>query len=131
MHRQQKMFLAILILLSVSFFGYAMLTGCGEDEEKDQVDSSVTKITEDNFTLTTEYKEESRWEYTVVGQLPNPCYTATTDAIVAESYPEQVSITVSVQVPDADTMCAQVIQEYEYSGEFQASEEATVKLLVE
>ncbi len=131
MNRQQKMFLAILLLLSIGFFAYAMLTGYGEEKGNELVDSSVTKITVDNFTLSATYKNDSKWEYTVVGQLPNPCYNVTTNATVAESYPEQVSITVSVQVPDADTVCAQVMQEYEYTGEFQASEEATVNLLVE
>jgi hypothetical protein len=128
MNKKQNVVLAILLLLFLIFFTYVFFL---TNEEEIPLNTDRTKITMDNFTLTTEYKGESKWEYTIVGQLPNPCYTVSTNAIVAESYPEQVSITVNVQPPDADVICAQVIQEYEYTGEFQASEKATVKLLVE
>lgn len=128
MNKKQNVVLAILLLLFLIFFTYVFFL---TNEEEIPLNTDRTKITMDNFTLTTEYKGESKWEYTIVGQLPNPCYTVSTNAIVAESYPEQVSITVNVQPPDADVICAQVIQKYEYTGEFQASEKATVKLLVE
>ncbi|PKN02877.1 hypothetical protein CVU76_02525 [Candidatus Dojkabacteria bacterium HGW-Dojkabacteria-1] len=87
-------------------------------------------VTKGNFILEYTYKGENIWEYSVTGQLPNPCYQASTDVIVAESYPEQVFVTVTVAPPEDDVMCAQVISEYEYSGEFSASKEATVALQV-
>lgn len=133
MNSKKNIFLAILLILSIILFAYAFFIRYNGDEQyiPSNTDSTQTEITEDNFTLTASYIEDNTWEYNIVGQLPNPCYTVTTDAIVAESYPEQVSIVVNVEAPDADVMCAQVIEPYEYTGEFQASEEATVKLLVE
>lgn len=129
MDKKLNIILGILLLLFTTIFVFLFFFKNNRQDIPSNTDRK--EITVDNFTLTTTYKGDSKWEYTVVGQLPNPCYTVTTNAMVAESYPEQISITVSVQPPDADTVCAQVIQEYEYSGEFQASEEATVKLLVE
>jgi len=129
MDKKLNIILGILLLLFTTIFVFLFFFKNNRQDIPSNTDRK--EITVDNFTLTTTYKGDSKWEYTVVGQLPNPCYTVTTNAMVAESYPEQVSITVSVQPPDADTVCAQVIQEYEYSGEFQASEKATVKLLVE
>ena len=87
-------------------------------------------LTESNFKLESEYISENSWEYTVTGELPNPCYNASVDAMVAESYPEQVTITVTVEQPDPEVMCAQVIQEFTYEGTFSASEKATIKLFV-
>ncbi len=100
-----------------------------KDYANDPLDP-ISNITVDDFTLTYEYKGESKWEYTVVGQLPNPCFKVTTESLVAESYPEQVSILVKVKEPNPDEMCIQVIQEYKYSGEFNASELAKVTLKV-
>ena len=88
-------------------------------------------LTESNFKLESEYISENDWEYTVTGELPNPCYNATVDAMVAESYPEQVTITVTIEDPDPEVICAQVIQEFTYEGTFSASEKATIKLVVE
>ena len=85
---------------------------------------------ENNFKLESKYISENSWEYTVTGELPNPCYNASVDAIVAESYPEQVTVTVTIEEPDPEVMCAQVIQEFSYEGTFSASEKADIKLVV-
>lgn len=85
---------------------------------------------EDGFSLQKKYMGDNNWEYTVVGQLPNPCYSATVDATVAESYPEQVTISVNISEPNPDVMCAQVIQDFEYTGTFNASENASITLKV-
>lgn len=101
-----------------------------KNEYADDPIDPISNITVEDFSLKYEYKGESRWEYTVVGQLPNPCFKVTTESLVAESYPEQVSIVVKVKDPDPDEMCIQVIQEYEYMGEFNASELAKISLKV-
>ena len=85
---------------------------------------------ENNFKLESKYISTNSWEYTVTGELPNPCYNASVDAIVAESYPEQVTVTVTIEEPDPEVMCAQVIQEFSYEGTFSASEKADIKLVV-
>ena len=88
-------------------------------------------ITEDNFTLTYIYRGDSTWDYTVIGTLPTPCYSVTTEALVMESYPEQVQIKIKVQEQPTEGVCSTVIQEYSYDGTFNASRLATVSLIVE
>lgn len=86
--------------------------------------------TNNTFILKKEYISENSWEYKVIGQLPNPCYSANVDVLVAESYPEQVTINVTVIEPNSDQMCAQVITDFEYEGTIPASEQATFTLNV-
>lgn len=95
--------------------------------------SSVTSSTASNtygFVLTesTYNTSTSSWSYQVDGNLPTPCHTATAEAIVAESMPEQVSINVTITPPVADTVCTQVIQTVTVTGNFSASSQAIVKL---
>ncbi len=87
-------------------------------------------IQEDGFSLESRYIGDNIWEYTVTGQLPNPCYLAKVDVMVAESYPEQVTVNVNITEPKPDIMCAQVIQDFEYSNTFTASEKAVISLTV-
>jgi len=53
------------------------------------------------------------------------------DSLVKESYPEQVTVKVTVVEPKGSEICTQVIQDFLYEGEFTASEKATVELKVE
>jgi len=105
---------------------------CIVPDEDFNIDTSDDKmvVMENNFKLESKYISENSWEYTVTGELPNPCYNASVDAIVAESYPEQVTVTVTIEEPDPEVMCAQVIQEFSYEGTFSASEKADIKLVV-
>jgi hypothetical protein len=83
---------------------------------------------EHNFTLATNYLGDNNWEYTITGTLPNPCYEYTIDERVMESYPEQVEIVMNIE--QTGDICIQVIQEVEESGNFKASQEAQVSLVV-
>lgn len=130
MNKQQYTFLLVLLALSIGLFAYHIFFQANAEEKKENSNICLNRITKENFVLEYTYQGDSRWEYTISGQLPNPCYQASTEALVAESYPEQVSVIVNVVAPDDDVMCAQVISEYEDSGEFNASEEATVALQV-
>lgn len=101
--------------------------------KKDNPDTSNEwkTITGEDVTLTYQYAGLNVWKYKITGQLPNPCHSAKVDALVAESYPEQVTIMVNIKEnKSTDTVCIQVIQELNISGEFSASEKATVTLQV-
>jgi len=65
--------------------------------------------------------------HTIAGEvtLPTPCHILTTDAVVAESYPEQVSINF-VSRTQAQA-CAQTLTTGRFKVEFKASEQATIK----
>jgi len=128
MNKQQHTFLLILFALSIGLFAYHIFFQSNTEEKKKNSDIYLNRITKENFVLKYTYKGNNKWEYSVTGQLPNPCYKASTEVLIAESYPEQVSVIVTITPPEDDIMCAQVISEYRYSGEFSASEGATVAL---
>lgn len=65
--------------------------------------------------------------HTIVGELalPTPCDLLTTDSIIAESYPEQVTFAFSVV--NTTDVCAQVITNQRFKIEAQASKDAYLK----
>lgn len=67
--------------------------------------------------------------HTVRGTImtPTPCHALTHDVMIAESYPEQVTIQFSVNAPAGDMMCAQVIDEKDFTITFSASEQASIR----
>ncbi len=134
----KKILLAILffLFLILGLLIYFYITKGSDMLNNTQKDTNNLDIPNDNtsndtFKLEKKYVSENSWTYKVTGQLPNPCYSATVDALVAESYPEQVTILLKIIEPNKDMMCAQVIQDFVYEGTFSASELATVTLRVE
>ncbi len=132
MTKKSLLMLAVVILILMVGFLYLnrdtilkKQTG-DSDSSKDQ-NSSVVK---DGFTLESEYTSANMWKYTITGQLPNPCYNAKVDVIVAESFPEQVTVSVKITEPEPDMVCTQVIQDYQYEGTFSASEKAEIDLVI-
>lgn len=134
-----KIKILILILIGILFFlilciyltkGECLIKIKDFDLEKDgNIEKKV--LEQSNFKLESTFMQDSNWEYVITGQLPNPCYEALVDVVVAESYPEQVTVRIEVIPPDADMMCIQVIEDFEYEGSFSASKDAIVNLVVE
>ena len=63
--------------------------------------------------------------YTGVITLPTPCYNLNVEAIVAESFPEQVRV--EINATPTGEVCAQVLTDKPFQVSFQASERATVQ----
>ncbi|MHC1716833.1 MAG: hypothetical protein AB9915_03055 [Candidatus Dojkabacteria bacterium] len=120
----------LLLLVLIGAIAYQIYIGTKDTNDDSDGTNSPQSITKDNFTFEYTYKGNNLWEYTVKGELPNPCYKISTDAIVAESYPEQVSVTSTITAPQKDVICAQVIQNVNEVGEFNASEKATVSFKI-
>ena len=119
-------FLILIFLLVLTGIWALFIRKDGTDTSNDW-----ETITGENVTLTYQYAGVNVWEYNVKGQLPNPCHSAEVDALVAESYPEQVTVMVNIKEnTSTDTVCIQVIQELDISGEFSASSKAKVTLQV-
>jgi len=123
----------ILVLLVVIFGGLAAYIYFSQDEEFDKVSQSSgdgasdsKTLTSDDFTLEYRYSGNNTWKYSVTGVLPSPCYKATVEAVVRESYPEQVTVNLTTSSPEPDTVCVQMVLNYSEEGEFEASEKATV-----
>ncbi len=127
-------------VLGLSLLLFALIVIAGSiyylyvNREEDSLDKTFIEDTSpvveegeyDNLNLEYDYLGDNTWTYMVTGTLPNPCYDIETEAIVAESYPEQVTIKSIVTPPEEDEICAQVVQEVYEEGEFQASEEALI-----
>ncbi len=113
--------IALVILLAGAVVTYLYL----------QNKNTTGTIQQDTFTLTYEYKGNNTWSYTVKGTLPTPCYDVTADAVVAESYPEQVKIEVKKALESDSYVCGTVIKDFNYTGTFNASRYAKIALAIE
>lgn len=112
--------LAVVVLGALGFLGYKFL-----------LQNPKGEVQNNTFTLNYEYQGNNKWTYTVAGTLPTPCYDVTTDAVVMESYPEQVKVTVKTQEQSDGYVCATVIKDYSYTGTFNASKNAKITLDIE
>ncbi len=79
----------------------------------------------------TEDKKEIVLEHEYVGnshvfrgvlQTPTPCYTVSGEGVVRESYPEQMTLSITTKAPLDEVVCAQVIDEKEFEFTVPASE---------
>lgn len=94
-------------------------------------DVDVKTLTVEDFDFQYTYIGENTWRYTLRGELPNSCYTISTEAIVMESYPEKVQVKSTIKYPTEDMVCTQSIQEIDEEGEFEASEYAQISFEIE
>lgn len=70
-------------------------------------------------------------DYTGAITLPIPCYTLSVDAVVRESFPEDVTIRFTIQDDKKENqICTQVLTEKSFRIIFQASKEANVHAVV-
>jgi len=69
------------------------------------------------------------WKYSGIVRLPDSCTTLTHDAVVRESFPEQVSIDITTK--KGAQACAQVITPKTFSGELKVSQNATISLTLD
>lgn len=72
--------------------------------------------------------EDNLLKYQGTVEVLTPCHEIEQEVKVMESYPEQVTIDLSIVNPAADKVCAQVIAQKEFSGEAAVSENATVSV---
>jgi len=82
----------------------------------------------DTRILTHQY-ESGKHIYTGSITLPTPCHTLEHTALVAESFPEQIHVDLSVNDPKPGTVCTQVLQDVEFKVEVQASEQAVLTIV--
>lgn len=87
--------------------------------------STTKRDTDEGFTATTEYQGDQLWQYTVTGGFPNPCYEYSMQTNVAESYPEQVALRMTVTPPVEGERCIQWLENLHATGTYQASRQAS------
>lgn len=127
----------IFVLVLAGFSVYILAFGEKDKEPEtedvvpdvDDSQGNTGGMDENDFTLSYEYVGNNTWNYNVSGFLPNPCYSAIVSEIVRESFPEQVSVSIDVNY-DSESICTQQLIDFDYDGEFFASEGASVDLMV-
>ncbi len=92
-------------------------------------DEGYSRIESGDFVVDYKYEGDNTWSYIVKGYAPTPCNPVEVDAIVMESFPEQVSLVATIKRSPLE-MCIQVIEEFETRGTFNASEGASVRFSV-
>lgn len=70
--------------------------------------------------------ENGKYLYSGTVQKPTPCDTVEVNAVIRESFPEQVTFAITTK--SSDQICAQVITEEEISGEIAVSEQAVIEV---
>lgn len=128
--------LTIIAMLSI------FLAGCTTTETPVQDDTLVdseepieinvnVNLEDSGLVMDANYSEQFLWTYKVSGDVPTPCHDIITEAIVAESYPEQVTVTARITDElSEDAFCTQVITKKEAFGEFTATEAASINFEV-
>ncbi|MBL8015177.1 MAG: hypothetical protein JNK26_03235 [Candidatus Doudnabacteria bacterium] len=126
-----------LVFLSILLVGCTPQTsGTGSTSSSSSTstssDGSVdpVQINQGDVDMEATYQGNSQWRYVLVTVLPNPCYGFRTEAVVAESYPEQVTVKAIKETPAAGTACAQVIDRRQIEGSFAAGPQAKLSLEV-
>lgn len=89
-------------------------------DSKDEDKNTFEKIT--LFRMS----EGSTHTYKGTITLPTPCHTLQTMIVIAESYPEQV--TLDLTSASNAPVCAQVVTEKEFTAQFNASPNHTIRL---
>lgn len=74
---------------------------------------------------------DGSWTYIIEANVPTPCHGLEADVAVAESYPEQISIVVSVREPMSNEICPQVVDRTSIEGSAGASEYASMRITFE
>jgi len=127
--------LALALLMTLFVTGCTQQSTVVDTSDNGASDSTGNNLADlfntDMFTLATEYTDPSSWSYTLTADMPNPCYGFEVEALVMESYPEQVTLNITIQEPAAGVVCAQVIDTQTVTGTFSASEVAIIQLQLE
>ena len=130
MSKFSKISFSLLALVVVLYLLFIFTSkGLGDDAavDKDRVDpNNMGLITDDmrQVKVTTSF-ENNIHTYKGVLTVPTPCHNISTDVQVRESFPEQVSI--ELTIIDTGEVCVQVLVDKKFEVSFQASEQARVQ----
>lgn len=128
----RNIFLGVILLLLlgtlfVSLFVRPSVPDGGSQVPSDNDDTTV--IDDDSNGVRTVFRSSvgNSHTYTGIVSLPTPCHALTEEILMAESYPEQVTVNFIVVPPPADTICAQVVTERRFEVSFSAAPGHTIR----
>ncbi len=128
--------LLLIIFLPIVGFSLGMIYGQGVSDsstngvtvvDKTKDDDTKTVVSSEKISLKTSFRN-GKLEYSGTVQLPTPCHKLDIQTTIAESYPEQVQISLEIMDPDPETLCASVMEEKEFSGELSVSANASISV---
>ena len=115
----------VLMIFSVVLLKIFVFKDSNGEDITDEKEGRVVTQEHEGYQFKASYGGESVWEYVISGTMGS-CNDVDHEAVVRESYPEQVSVILSVFSPEPDTNCIMVLEEIELKGDFQASGEAQI-----
>lgn len=121
--------LFVLIILGMFIYAYLKRTELTEMEAQKPSDDQIVEESPYGYIERIDAKHFFiDGKHTLVGEIlmPTPCDLLDPQIIIAESYPEQVTIDFNV-INNAE-MCTQVITPQRFKVEFTASEEASIRV---
>lgn len=89
-------------------------------------EGKVLKEIKNEELKTTVFYEKGKLKYSGTVVTPETCWDVETEAIIRESFPEQ--ITINLTTKKVGQICGQALTEIPFSGEIQASEAASISV---
>ncbi|MFA5838469.1 MAG: hypothetical protein WC849_00825 [Candidatus Paceibacterota bacterium] len=121
-NKKWTLILTIIIVGIIFIASFSSIFGEKKNNEQTPVINSITAIHSFKSGL---------HDYIGTIKLPTPCYTLSVDAIVRESFPEDVTIRFTIQEDKKENqICTQALTEKSFRIIFQASNEAKVHAVV-
>lgn len=120
----QKTLISVIVILVVLTAGYWWYSGRQQEKGTGDMASSTIPVSEqDIVTVKHAYKDGS---HIIVGSLmlPTPCEELSWETPIAESMPEQVSITFTSKTKEGSEVCAQTLTAQSFKVTVKASEKA-------
>ncbi|MCA9387306.1 hypothetical protein KC669_04700 [Candidatus Dojkabacteria bacterium] len=93
-----------------------------------QLSIKTVKKFADDFMLSASFSKDNTWDYTITGDLPNPCYEYEVKEIPNDN---NFTITLSIVNPSDNIICTQIIDPVRYSSSFLAPDDIEILFLVE
>ena len=83
-------------------------------------------VKEQDVTLSTQYLGNEQWEYDLTVDLPNRCFSFSTEILQAESYPVQITINIHIVKPVIRAFCGNTIYTKTETGTITAQEDSPI-----
>lgn len=120
--------IGIIVIAAIVLVGYFFWPNTEKKVEDIPSEDQTVEQTEVIYNLSHEFDEGT---HTISGtvSLPTPCHELRENIRIAESFPEQVSIDLSIV--DTGGICIQVIAEHDFSIDVEVDENASFALTID
>lgn len=130
MNKNSVFGVGILLIILAIIAGLLLNFFILDKEKEENTTNNTYNLDHEGFRFEAKYQGESTWGYLIKGNKPTPCHEIRHEAIVLESFPEQVTVNLSLISPSPETACIQMIEEITVTGSFSASSEAKINFIV-